>query len=348
MEALTPDLTIMYNGRNVTADLRPYLASFEYLDNATGKSDEVTIQLADPERLFINEWFPEKGDTLEVYFGFVGNMVPAGLFEIDQIENSGPPNVVSIMGVAAPTSTSLRTKRSFAHEDSALHKIAEKVAERNGLSISGYISDNIKVRRSTQNRETDLAYLYRISKAHGFGFNVRGTSLIFYAIDALEGEGAKKTIALGDTVSYSFRAKTAETYKEATLSYHNPDTQEVVSFTTKREEVAENVSFENSIFREGESTLEWVLRSHDTLRVYEKAKDTATAEVKTRAALSYKNNQAVTGSLVVVGDVTLLAGNNIQLTGAGKFSGKYHIVSSRHGITPDGGYGTSIEIKKVG
>jgi uncharacterized protein len=242
------------------------------------------------------------------------------------------------------------------------------------LTVTGEIDERLTVRRSKQNRETDLAYLYRLSRDYGYGFNVRGTDLVFYSLFQLEGEAAKKTIELGKTVSYAFRAKTAETYTAATLSYHNPDTQEVVEFKNEElvflrdgentldyflrvnNEAAATVQTEPSnadpdnpaLFREGEDTLDYFLRSRDTLKVYEKAKDPATAAAKTRAALHRKNSQAVTGSLVVVGDVTLLAGNNIELTGAGKFSGKYHIESSRHSITPAGGYGTSIEIKKVG
>jgi len=364
VETITPEITIVYNKRNVTADLLPYLAAFEYLDNATGKSDEVTIQLADPAGLFIGDWYPEKGDTLEIYFGFVGNMVPAGLFEIDQIEVSGQPSTVSLMAIAAPTSRALRTRRSVAHENSSLRKIAEKVAERNGLTVTGQIDEALAVRRATQNRETDLSFLYRLARKYGYGFNVRGADLVFYSLYALEGEAAKKTIDLADVVSYAFRAKTAATYKSAQLSYHNPDTQEIVSFENGEDTLAfftgasatlptrtaapVSAQQEAVFFENGEDTLAFFTGSADMLRVYEKAKDPATAAAVTRAALYEKNTQKVTGALVVVGDVNLLAGNNIEVTGAGKFSGRYHIESSRHTITPAGGYGTSLEIKKVG
>jgi hypothetical protein len=43
-----------------------------------------------------------------------------------------------------------------------------------------------------------------------------------------------------------------------------------------------------------------------------------------------------------------VSGNNIELRGLGVNSGVYHIETSKHSITPGGGYITSIELKKVG
>ncbi|GHT01549.1 hypothetical protein AGMMS49525_02580 [Bacteroidia bacterium] len=68
---------------------------------------------------------------------------------------------------------------------------------------------------------------------------------------------------------------------------------------------------------------------------------------KVTAALK-KNNDKVTGSFTVPGNVKLVAGVNIDITGVGAFSGKWHITSSQHTVDTSGGYVTSVEIRKIG
>lgn len=321
-----PKIIVRYNTRDVTEDLSPFIEGVDYVDKTEGESDTITLKVADSDGRFLNAWHPEKGDSIELFFGYEGDLVPAGVFEIDQIEVSIPPLRVSLMAMAAPVSKSIRTKRSFAHEDSSLAKIAERIAEQNGLTVSGEIDSNIVIPRATQSRETDLAFLYRLAKSYGYGFNVRGTEMIFYSYYNLEASTPKTSIDITEVTSAAFKDKTTQVYKSARLRYHNPDDQELVQFTDSQ----------NS-----EDT-------EDELEIYDTAKTPAIAESKARAALYKANKDKTTGSLVMPGNTSVLAGNNITLTGVGVFSGLWHVVSSRHSITPGGGFSTSAEIKKVG
>lgn len=324
-KVIRPEIVVRYNQREVTKDLLPLITSFEYVDHVEGESDTVALSISDPDYRFLGSWYPEKGDTLEVLFGYAGDLAPAGIFEIDQQAVSGPPNAVELKGIAASYGRSMRTRRSSAHEDSSLLKIAQSIADAAGLNIVGDISPNLLVRRSTQNRETDLGYLRRIAKGFGYAFSVRGSDLVFFTYKGLEGLPPKRVVSLRDVISFSFKDKTAEVYKGAAVRYHNPDTQETINYETN--ELAQDTS--------------------DTLEVREIAKDEAEAQAKARSALRRANTTKTTGSLVVIGDTSLLAGNNIELAGAGVLSGMYHITKSRHSITPSGGYQTTVEVKKV-
>lgn len=315
----------MYNQRDVTSDLLPLVASVDYVDKVNAESDTISIVVSDPDARFFGSWYPEKGDTIDLSIGYDDNLVPCGLFEIDQVEASGPPLSVSLMGIAAPVSKALRTRRSFAHEDSSLQKIAQEVAQKNGLVLSGNIDPNIYIRRSTQNRETDLRFLTRLANAHGHGFNVRGNALVFYSFYDLEALQPKLTIDLGELNAYRFKDKTAQVYKSARLVYHNPDDQKLVSYEDN----------------DGKDT-------EDELLLYDTAKSGAEAASKARAALHVQNTQKTTASITLIGNPAILAGNNIQLTGAGVFNGLYHVESSRHNISAQGGYTTSADLKKVG
>ena len=53
------------------------------------------------------------------------------------------------------------------------------------------------------------------------------------------------------------------------------------------------------------------------------------------------------GSITVAGNVKLVAGINIELTGIGKFSGKWHVVSSAHDLDNSSGHVTTAAIRKI-
>jgi len=62
-------------------------------------------------------------------------------------------------------------------------------------------------------------------------------------------------------------------------------------------------------------------------------------------ALRNANRDEVTLALDLVGDAAMRAGLNIELLGAGKLSGKYHVDVARHSVRK--GYTTSVSAHKV-
>ena len=53
------------------------------------------------------------------------------------------------------------------------------------------------------------------------------------------------------------------------------------------------------------------------------------------------------GNIGMKGTVLAVAGNNFQLTGIGRLSGRYHIKSSSHKIDRSSGYTVDLEIKRL-
>lgn len=58
-----------------------------------------------------------------------------------------------------------------------------------------------------------------------------------------------------------------------------------------------------------------------------------------------KNKEKETASMTLRGNFSLLAGQNVELTDFGKFSGKYAIEKSTHSLS--GAYTTDIELKRI-
>lgn len=329
MNVQSPILKVIYNGKDITADLSSGLLSVTYEDKSEGESDEVTLTLEDSEHVWKGSWYPTKGDTLEVTIGLGVNVVKCGTFEIDDIELSGPPDTVTIRGLAAGIKKALRTKKSKGYDEQTLKQIAEKVASENGLTVEGNIPD-IRFTRVTQHRETDLGFLKRIGYEYGVLFSVRGKKLTFTTMYEVEKSKSVLEISRNDLASFSLRDKTSDTFKKAKVRYHNPADNKVV----ENEQSSADLEYENAT-------------AEDTLEIRSKAETPQQAEAKAKAALYRANSRQQEGRISVEGNPILLAGNAIELTGLGVLSGKYTILSSSHRIDRGSGYTTDCEVKKI-
>jgi phage protein D len=328
-----PVFNIFYNGKNITADLSLYVLSVRYTDKVIGESDDLEIQLEDTDRRWIDTWYPTKGDRLKLQMGYAGSVLDCGEFEIDEITLDGPPDTVTLKAIATWVTSPMRTNDSKGHENKTLKEIAEYVAKKNDLTLLGDIQ-TIRIARSTQNREPDIAYLHRIASEFGYAFSIRGKQLIFTSIYELEDGVAVKVINKSDMTSYSITDKTSETYSSAVVKYQDPATKSVNSYEVKQEANKDGVVF-NKVVKK------------DVLIIKDKAENKQQAESKAKAALHSKNSMQQVLSFSIFGDPLLVAGNNIDVTGFGQLSGRYHITQSTHNDSKSSGYTTECECKRV-
>jgi uncharacterized protein len=332
MNTRKPFAQILYNGIDITKDVSNDLVSLSYTDNAEGKSDDISLILDDTAGLWANGWYPLKGDQIRIILGYTDLSVTAGTFDIDEITISGTPAKINIKGIATGTARALRTPKSFAHEDKTLAEIARTVATANGLTLQGEIAP-IRIGRTTQNRETDLAFLKRISREYGYLFSIRDSTLTFTSMYDIDARTPVASIDITQTTRYSFTDKLVNTYVGASAAFHNVETRETVSVNETRPE-----NIDGQVVTDG--------TAQDTIEIRTKAENIQQGEAKAKAALYRANTEGQTGSISLEGNPLLLAGNNVELTGFGQLSGKYQIVSSNHNIST-GGYLTDIEVKRI-
>lgn len=336
---ICPRVKIVYEGKDISQDISAYLISVDYTDNATDESDEVSFTVEDAFGQWRNEWAPTKGDKLSMQIGYDSEMLDCGTFTVDEIEMSGPPDVVSIRALAASISNPLRTKQSKAYEKQTLRQIATQIAGRYGYKIvdntnDGKILDQVQIDRITQSRESDLSFLRRVAGDYGVMFSLRDTSLVFTSIYDLETAEAKDTIDRLDLISYSVKDKAVAVYKDATVKHKSTKTNKVVE---------SNVPTKFIYGGEGGSGA----KSADTLQVRVKAENPKQAELKAKAKLHKANSKEKEGSFALPGNPKLVAGNTFELTGMGNMSGKWSITKSTHKIDRSGAYTTDIDAKSV-
>lgn len=131
-----PKILVTYEGQDITEDITSDLLSLTYSDRTQGESDEISISLQDSTRKWQSDWYPSKGDKINLKIGYSNtDLVDCGDFEVDEIEISGPPDKCTIRALAAGINSPIRTKKSQAHETQTIRQIAEKIADQYGWEI---------------------------------------------------------------------------------------------------------------------------------------------------------------------------------------------------------------------
>lgn len=319
---LTPIFKIEYNQKDITKDVSNQVLNIEYTDFEHGQSDEITITFDDTQKLWQSSWIPSKGDSLRVFIGYEGEkLLNCGVFEIDEIEFATPPDILTVKALATGITKALRQNNSVAYENKTLKQIASEIAQKHSLTLVGEIED-VRVERITQNQERDLTFLKKLAEQYGYIFKIAEGNLVFYKTEKLTGADAAKILYRTDLTRITLSEKTSKNYKAVTVSYHNPKTGKKITATAKNEKCVKG----------------------DTLKITERCENKQQALLKAKAALA-KGNNTIEGSIDLVGTPNLIAGLNVELKDLGYFSGKYHIIQTRHFIDRTSGYGTSLEVK---
>ena len=325
--AIVPYYVLTINGKNVTQDVSAFLSSVEYNDKLEAESDDVQLVIDDVAGLWQSSWYPQQGDSLTLKMGYKGNMIDCGLFEIDEIELSGQPDVMTVKAIAAAVMKAIRTKSSKNYEKQSLRQIAQFVADKHELTIVGDTSklSKITVEQKTQDNESDLSFLCNLAKEYGFVFSVRGKQLIFIDPEELENKSTIATFRGSQLSTYSFKDKTSETFDGAVVSKRNVKENKVTNWKDVMHSVSAKV---------------------DTLIVGGNAENDSQAEAKAKGALREKNKDKLTGSFAIDGNPLLVAGVNVDLQEFGAFSGKWTVTGSRHKIEVGSGYVTDVLLRK--
>jgi len=320
-----PVFFLEYEQKDITAYITPFVISVSYADNEHGKSDEIDIQIEDRQHLWKSSWYPTKGDVLTLRIGYENErLLPCGAFELDEIEISSPPDVISLKGLGTNIKKALRQDNTNAYENKTLRQIADEIAEKHSLKLVGEIKE-IRVKRITQKQEGDLSFLKRIAEDYGHVFKITDNKLVFYEMEKLESANTIFVLNRKDMTSFSLRDKTHELYKACVVSYHEPKGKRLITHTVRADNITKG----------------------DTLKINERCENKEQAIAKAKAALSRKNGLQTEGTVTVIGNPKLGAGSNLEITGLYTLNGKYHIKSSKHTIDRSVGYKTELEVKRV-
>lgn len=253
-------------------------------------------------------------------------VLDCGVFEIDSVNYTGPPQKLSIKATSIPYKAELRqTKHNKVWENTTLKNMAEKIGKRSNFKVMYLSNSNPVYKRKEQINMTDIAFLKKMCKNAGISLKVTSkTIVLFDAADYEKKKEVKKIKAgKGNILSYSFSTKTADTaYSSCHVIYTDPDTKKTIEATYK----PENAN-----------------KDGQTLEIKQKVSSVAEAMELARKSLRAKNKGETTAEFTLVGDVDYVAGITVRVYGYGEFNGKYIVEQATHNIT--GGYKVQIKLR---
>jgi len=134
------DWAIKANGKDVTANFRPYLISISVTDATASASDAATIMLDNSRDILVH---PVQGDELEIFMGYDGVLYSVGQFTVDKASFSGPPDMMTISCRPAQfvqteqnqTEQSFADKKTRSWEPSNVLAIATKIAAEHNVEL---------------------------------------------------------------------------------------------------------------------------------------------------------------------------------------------------------------------
>jgi len=322
------DITLFWNKNNVTNKIKQYVSSVTYTDHEEEATDEISLVLDNTSAVWFEDWYPAEGDTLQLYIGYHQLQIDSGLFEVDDVTLSGPPDQITIKAISAGISKALRTKNSKAFEEQTLKQIALYFCRKHGFTLidGSNMLSQIWLDRKTQNTKTDLAFLSELAKEYGFMFTVKGQKMVFISYHDLEEVASVTEIDKTQLSSYELNEKTFDTYSSGEIKQRNRKKGKLVVYNI------------DNILSGG----------NDKAIFFGSVASSSQAEAKVKGGLWGKNKYKQSGTITGPGDPQMVAGNNFDLTGFGMGSGKYHIPTSTHTIDSSGGYTMSLEIRKTG
>lgn len=334
---------IEYQGKDITKDISKFLKSISYTDVLSGEADDVQVTLEDKEGIWRAEWFPKKGDTLNVTFktnnwtGYDEGEIeyPVGLCEIDEIEAKMPPSEVTIKSISVPNNTTLRgDDRSRSWEKVELKTVANDIAKEAKLTLFYDCTDNPTLDRVEQSEESDLSFLQKLCRDNGLALKITDKQIVIFDEAKYEKEEATIDIVSQDLAMIdpsvemsrvnSWRLSTSirDIYKACRVEYHEKRKKQRLSYT-----------YTDPNKKEGK-----------ILVVNEQVSTIAEAERLAKKRLREKNSEETKGSFTLPGSFAYYAGRTINLKGYGEFDGKYIITKATHDLGD--AYTTKIDIRR--
>ena len=253
-------------------------------------------------------------------------VLDCGVFEIDSVNYTGPPQKLTIKATSIPYKAKLRqTKYNRQWENTTLKNMAEKIAKRSNMKIMYLSNSNPVYKRKEQVNMTDIAFLKKMCKRAGISLKVTSKTIVLFDAADFEKKAEVKKIKAGkgNIISYNFTTKTADTaYSSCHVIYTDPNTKETIEATY----TPENANSDGQ-----------------TLEVKQKVSSVAEAKELARKSLRAKNKGETTAEFTLVGDVDYVAGITVRVYGYGEFNGKYIVEQATHNIT--GGYKVQIKLR---
>lgn len=333
--AISPVVEIEYNGRDITADLAPYLSRFSFVDRLNGEADSLDIELAETHHSispWLGAWYPDKAMEVVAHFGYAhAPLALAGRFEVDEVAVESPPMTVRLRSLATGVSKGVRTRQGRAYENTTLAAVADQVAKRMGAKRKGKI-EAVKIDRVTQYQESDWRFLVRLLREYGYVAKLTDNNKTLAVARLADlAEGVVRELWPEDLSSWSYRDRITDVPAKSEVAHHDAKTGKLVTYKMEG----------------GQLVAANTVLAADADKKVVRAKTPEQAKAKARAMQERHEADKTSFECTLMGDPDLIAGAAVDVRGLARLNGRYVITEARHDIDVGGGYVTSLSMRRL-
>lgn len=256
-------------------------------------------------------------------------VLDCGIFEIDSLDASGPPQQTTIKATSLSHTSEIRNdKKSRAWECIKLSAIAAEIAGKNGMKCMFESAYDPYYTRREQVQISDIVFLQGLCKDAGISLKASAKFLILFDAAEYEQKDAIRKIKRGeaDVISYRFGSNANDTkYSKCHVIYTNPQTNQTIEYTYTPQDSDGN---------------------GQTLEISEKVNTREEARLLAMKRLRQKNKSEFSAEFSLVGDTSIVAGVNAEVEGYGMFDGKYIVERATHNVTASG-YTLQVKLRRI-
>ena len=166
-------LTLEYDGKDISSDIRKDVENFTYTDSGSDSSDSLSIKVNAMDHKWIDSWMPDKEAVLHPTLCTTNwivqgdrTVLDCGTLVVDDLSFSACPDVLTIGAVARPNGTSFHEKnREQVWKNTSIKRIAETIAGRYGLECK-MDAEDVSVALKEQD-DNDSSFLQKICSTYG-------------------------------------------------------------------------------------------------------------------------------------------------------------------------------------
>lgn len=326
MKARKAWANIIYNGNDVTEQLKGYLESFSYTDAADGESDTLSIELCNMGKEWISSFYPSHQDILitkiitENWETTGRKSFYCGKFVVDSVSFSGRPLKCKIEAISSPANEAFKTaNRTKVWKKATIEGIGKEITERYKLSFS-YEGSSIAIKKMEQSEQNDSDFYCGLCQKYGLGIKIFANKIVVYDKKDYESKPALVTLDETDMLSWEYSTNLTGTYTGAKVQYTDPETEKDTVVTVGNEK-----------------------RLYQT---NEKVDSVADAELIGAAEVNKANEELITMSVTIMADIRIIATSTIKVTGLYELNGNYFVDKVTHSVG-SGGYTMALEMHKI-
>lgn len=327
MQARQSYVTVKYNGKDITKTITDYVEGFEYVDNASGTADTVTLKLNNKSGKWSGNWMPAEGDYVEPTIKTTNwnkegdnRSLNCGYFLIDDLGYSGPPEVASIGGIATPINVDFNvTQKSKTWKKTSVKGILSTIASSAGIGLY-FSGQDYKIDEMEQSNQEDMTFAFNLCASYNLAMKLYNRKMVVFDQTEYEKKASSLSIDKSKCLSWDLSKSMTRAYDGVQISYTDSKTNKTLKY--------------QFMMKKGSRLL----------KLNETAESLQDAEIKAKAKLLEHNRKCQKISLKTRGDLKYIACKNIDVTGFGKMDGKYYIDAVTHSKDANGGYTVTLDL----